>query len=374
MDYPFAEQMKILFILGSSDRSAPNNVVYNIIKYVSADCSVLFLSPRSENDYFSDMQKDSDCIFGYGSVFAALRDQKKVQKLIQKSDMIVLNTFRPNMLYFLLKILRAKLPITFAICHSVEALEGMHTEFDFALKIKGAFRRGVNRYVYKQMHKVICVSKAVADYVGGFSSDNTTVIYNGTEKYDCLYKKNDHMNIVQVGHIKALKNQLYSLDLLTELVNRGHSPQLYICGSETAEPDYCEKIKLVCKERKLERFVKFTGHLNQNEVFEILDMSNILLMPSLSEGLPLALVEALHCGLIPVVSNVGGMPELCNQLGPDYSIILSGSVHQDAQKLIDFCASDELESKSLFIKSFASKNLQAKDMAKRYEALFETLF
>ena len=35
-------------------------------------------------------------------------------------------------------------------------------------------------------------------------------------------------------------------------------------------------------------------------------------MPSLNEGLPLALVEAMSCGCCPVATAVGGVPELVN--------------------------------------------------------------
>jgi len=44
--------------------------------------------------------------------------------------------------------------------------------------------------------------------------------------------------------------------------------------------------------------------------WEALSALDVFLMPSLNEGLPLALVEAMACGCCPVTIAVGGVPEV----------------------------------------------------------------
>jgi glycosyltransferase involved in cell wall biosynthesis len=60
--------------------------------------------------------------------------------------------------------------------------------------------------------------------------------------------------------------------------------------------------------------VKFLGYKNQNEIVELYSISNILLLPSLSDPNPLTCIEALWCGLSILVSrNVGNYPEVVEE-------------------------------------------------------------
>ena len=57
--------------------------------------------------------------------------------------------------------------------------------------------------------------------------------------------------------------------------------------------------------------VKFVGSLPSGvAIFDWLDKVDIYLQPSLTEGLPRALVEAMSRGCPAIASNVGGIPEL----------------------------------------------------------------
>lgn len=61
--------------------------------------------------------------------------------------------------------------------------------------------------------------------------------------------------------------------------------------------------------------VKFLGLLSRDELFEWLDTLDLYVQPSLTEGLPRAVLEAMSRGLPVIASNVGGLPEL---LGPEF--------------------------------------------------------
>jgi glycosyltransferase involved in cell wall biosynthesis len=58
----------------------------------------------------------------------------------------------------------------------------------------------------------------------------------------------------------------------------------------------------------LKGIIKLTGKLN--DTYQAYKLIDVFLLTSDFEGLPLALLEAMSCGCVPVVSNVGGIKQL----------------------------------------------------------------
>lgn len=63
--------------------------------------------------------------------------------------------------------------------------------------------------------------------------------------------------------------------------------------------------------------VRFWGNMPVEEMPDIMNCIDVLVLPSLNEGLPLVCAEALACGANVVGSDVGGIPEV---IGKDYTV------------------------------------------------------
>lgn len=69
-------------------------------------------------------------------------------------------------------------------------------------------------------------------------------------------------------------------------------------------------LKNIAKKYDSYENVKFMGVLTHGEVFDWLDTIDIYVQPSLTEGLPRSLIEALNRGCPTIGSDAGGIPEL----------------------------------------------------------------
>jgi glycosyltransferase involved in cell wall biosynthesis len=101
------------------------------------------------------------------------------------------------------------------------------------------------------------------------------------------------------------KGQQNVIRALKILKNKGYEVEYQLVGG--GDTSY---LKSIAKKYDSYENVKFMGVLAHNEVFEWLDTIDIYVQPSLTEGLPRALVEALNRGCPAIGSDAGGIPEL----------------------------------------------------------------
>ena len=109
--------------------------------------------------------------------------------------------------------------------------------------------------------------------------------------------------IVSVGNLYAVKGHAVLIDALATL--REHAGwRLAIAGRGEEEP----RLRAQAATAGIGDRVHLLGF--RDDVADILAAGDVFTMPSLSEGLPLALVEAMSFGLPVVVTGVGGVPEV----------------------------------------------------------------
>lgn len=102
--------------------------------------------------------------------------------------------------------------------------------------------------------------------------------------------------IGSVGYIGGVKNQKYILSLLSEIVKKRNLK--YILVGDSPER---KKYEVWVRENNLSDYVIFTGL--RNDVGKLLQAFDIFVMPSIHEGLPIALLEAEATGLKCLVSS-----------------------------------------------------------------------
>lgn len=117
-------------------------------------------------------------------------------------------------------------------------------------------------------------------------------------------EKKSTVTITFIGRIDANKNVLLLLDVLRILVDCGLDVRLMIAGDGPLFHD----LRCRTEELMLFDFVNFYGSFDHNDIPEIMSKTDIITLLSFSEGLPIALMEAMAYGKPIVASAVGGIP------------------------------------------------------------------
>lgn len=124
------------------------------------------------------------------------------------------------------------------------------------------------------------------------------------EKYDFMdkYKIPKNTNIFCfIGYLGGEKNPMFALELFKKILNENKASYLLIAGDGPEN----NEIKAFIKANQMTKKVKMFG--NTNEVKEILQISHIMLMPSITEGMSIAAIEAQISGVNCIFSS--GVPK-----------------------------------------------------------------
>ncbi len=179
-----------------------------------------------------------------------------------------------------------------------------------------------NRLMLRKRDRVVAVGKNVCEALikyESFPRKRIDVIYNGIdlvpfsgtlrpENRDSIRRdlglSKDAILIVQVARLDPIKDHVTAIRALSELVAMGLDVHLAIVGDGPERQRIQNEIAVVG--------VGGRTHMLglRRDIADLLRSADIALMTSVSEGIPLALIEAMACGLPCVSTDVGGIPEV----------------------------------------------------------------
>jgi len=137
--------------------------------------------------------------------------------------------------------------------------------------------------------------------------------------------------IVTVGRLAPVKNYQGLLRSVAAALPQVPDLQLWIVG-DGREADL---LKALVAELGIEQSVQFLGE--QRFVGDWLSGADLFVLSSVSEGLPISILEAMAAGLPAIVTDVGGMPELLS-LSDAGKVVPAGKVDLLAQAITEFAS------------------------------------
>jgi len=176
----------------------------------------------------------------------------------------------------------------------------------------------LDRFLIKYSKQIVAVSDEIAAEMlkMGIPSHKIVVIDNGIDlRRFSKEKKNDQLkrsfgfniNSKVIGTVASLteeKGHFYLLEAASAIVSSFPEARFLIVGDGRERRQLEEKVS----ELGLLGKVIFTG--SRRDVPEILSILDIFVLPSLKEGLPMALLEAMAARLPVVATKVGAVPKV----------------------------------------------------------------
>ncbi|MCX7698044.1 MAG: glycosyltransferase family 4 protein [Candidatus Goldbacteria bacterium] len=207
---------------------------------------------------------------------------------------------------------------------------------------KNSYLASQIRKVSKYVNKIICVSNAVKESLIriGVSDEKLCVVYNGInlsvkkiikKDFKKKYKLNDSFVFGSIGFFRREKGFDLLIKAAAIVKKKEKKIKFFIVGKADTDNQYEKELKMLTKESDLENTVIFGGYIDW---FSCVGAFDVLIVPSLTEGFCLVIVEAGIYGVPSIAFATGGIPEIIED-GVNGFLVKKITPEALAEKIID---------------------------------------
>jgi glycosyltransferase involved in cell wall biosynthesis len=250
-------------------------------------------------------------------------------------------------------------------------------------RTRGFTRKLTNRFIFKRISKIIAVSAAVGKDVlqsnPSLNPDKVVTIYNGIDAEKFLLSgvseetAKKHLGIAQntgivfgtAGRLAPVKNHDVLLRAFAKLLRKHPRSLLLIAGAGKLE----QELKKLSEMLAIQNRVIFLGY--RKDIQFLLRALDCFVLPSLSEGHPLALLEAMAAENMVIASQVGGVPEILSVSGPGI-MVPPGCVESLAEAMEKVCqmTGDERSAQGEMLRQRVVENYTVNKMVSAVACLY----
>lgn len=146
----------------------------------------------------------------------------------------------------------------------------------------------------------------------------------------------DEIYFLFVGALTIGKQPLYALEIVHELIQKGHNVFLDFYG----EGNQREVLERYIKENNLEEYISLQGNQAKEIVESAYKKSHFLLLPSKSEGWPKVVAEAMFWACLPIVTKISCVSYMLNN--GDRGVLIEEVLQNDVLKIERILKSSQL--------------------------------
>lgn len=297
------KKIKVLHVRSTIGMYGAEQVLLNVLPELDLRCDITLITLESDFPE-SAMLRASVSSVGvevYGFETKRRIDSvviESVKSRLEKSEIDVIHTHDYKSLFYIYSIAKK---MNIPVIHHVHGALGN----TFNERIYGL----VEKWMMRKVSKILTVSQDQKKNL-----DNNFIPYpeikqinNGTV-VKCLddYKENNRavLNLIMVARFTEEKNHLMALELVSKLKENNISVVLTLLGDGPLKGDIKKSIEFL----GIKDCVNLVGFTQ--EVGMWLAQSDVLLITSKTEGMPLNMLEAMERGLPVISTSVGEIPRI----------------------------------------------------------------
>ena len=217
------------------------------------------------------------------------------------------------------------------------------------------YRRFAYRRVAGLADEFIAVSNDLKEFVCGHINippARISVVHNGIDTRVFDNRLHDHkaargkLDIPSSAYVIIVVAALFEMkghkDLITALAGMAREkPDLFVLF--VGDGDYRQELQKLAAESGLREVIRFLGF--RSDIPEMLSVSDLFVLPSYSEGLPVSVLEAMAAGVPVIATDVGGLREVVRD--GENAYLVPPAVPSVLAGKITFCMSNRTVTKCI---------------------------
>lgn len=300
----------------------------------------------------------------------------KVRRFLSKEKVQILHTHRYK--ENVIGCLAAQYPMG---PYLVKTVHGLKEPFKGIKRLKAGFYSFLDRWASRLFFsKIICVSYGMEEELKKeLGRSKVVCIHNCVDvsrvkvkKSKSLTKKelgieNNSPVIGTAGRLVPIKGTVWLLQAAQVLLLKLPDLRVLIIGDGPER----YRLRQLTSEMGIESQVIFTGQ--RDDVYDLISCMDVFLLPSLSEGIPMVLLETMALEIPIVATNVGGIPELLRNGQTGYL-----TPPRDARALAEACQyllehKEEAEIVARKARQLVEGNLSVRVMVEKVAQIYRSL-
>jgi len=304
----------VIIVHVTNDDGGVGSVIANLAMEQTAHGHIVFVVSNAKRQFFNKLPEKVETIMVNTGRLPIMLKGFPLAKLYKSMrnlyphDKVVIHAHNVSTIGLFSRIKKLPLVVT------IHGQSVFHVSGEEKISCREHLRNRVIKLILKKLSRnnlpIVCVSDYVKRYYSDVVNKGMITIHNGVNASSEKRREPDYFTIAHVGDLSLKKGWNVEFEAFKILLQRYENKKVRFISAGRAM-DFNKKSidDLKLRYNLDDDNLVYYGVVN-NVYRDVLAETDVLLLISASEGLPMSIVEAQSMGIPVIATNVGGIPEI----------------------------------------------------------------